>query len=261
MSDTQVRLAVAGAAGRMGRTVLELAGRSDRFAVSAALTEPGLARPGATVRCGDRDFPLVESLDSLCDVLIDFTVAEGTMAWLDVCRRRRLPMLIGATGHSDEQMARIRTASRTIPIVKAGNCSVGVQAMMNVLARLARELGDAYDVEIVETHHRHKADAPSGTALMLLDEIARATDRTRDDAVFGRHGKTGQRPKGQIGVHAVRMGDVVGRHEVHFSGPGETITITHTAQSRETFAAGALRAAAWLVGRAPGLYSMRDVLA
>lgn len=260
MSDTKIQLAVAGAAGRMGRIVLELAGRSDRFTVSAALTAPGLAPPGATVRCDDRNLPLVETLETACDVLIDFTVAEGTMVWLEVCERHRLPMLIGTTGHSDEQMARIRSASRTIPIVKAGNCSVGVQAMMNVLGRLAKELGDGYDVEIVETHHRHKLDAPSGTALAMLDEMARATGRTRDDAVFGRHGRTGERPQGQIGVHAVRMGEIVGRHEVHFSGPGETITITHTAHSRETFAAGALRAAAWLVGREPGLYSMRNVL-
>ena len=244
----------------MGRIVLDLAARDDRFTVSAALTAPGFAPPGTTMRVGDRNLPLAETLETACDVLIDFSVADGTMAWLEVCRRRRLPMLIGATGHSDEQMARIRAASRTIPIVKAGNCSVGVQAMMNVLGRLAKELGDDYDVEIVETHHRHKIDAPSGTALSLLDEIARATGRSRDDAVFGRYGRVGERPKGRIGVHAVRMGEIVGKHEIHFSGPGETITITHTAQSRETFAAGALRAAAWLVGREPGLYSMRDVL-
>jgi len=260
MADTRVRLAVAGAMGRMGRMILELASRDERFTVSAALAAPGCAPPGTEVRVDGRHIPVVESLDAECDVLIDFTTADGTIAWLDQCRSRGLPMLIGATGHNEEQVAQIRAASATLPIVKAGNCSIGVQAMVNALGRLAAELGEDYDVEIVETHHRYKIDAPSGTALMLVERIARATGRSRADAVFGREGKIGERPKGQIGVHAVRMGDIVGRHEVHFSGPGETITITHSAQSRETFAAGALRAAAWLVGRPPGMYSMRDVL-
>jgi len=260
MNDAPIRLALAGAMGRTGRMILELAARDERFSISAALAAPGGAPSGAGVRAGDRSISLVESLETECEVLIDFTTAEGTIAWVGECQRRRLPMLIGTTGHTAEQIARIRAASRTIPIVKAGNCSVGVQAMANALGRLAAELGDDYDVEIVETHHRHKIDAPSGTALMLVDEIAGATGRSRAEAVFGRQGKVGERRKGEIGVHAVRMGEIVGRHEIHFSGPGETITITHSAQSRETFAAGALRAAAWLVGRSPGMYSMRDVL-
>jgi 4-hydroxy-tetrahydrodipicolinate reductase len=126
---------------------------------------------------------------------------------------------------------------------------------------LARELGEDYDIEVAETHHRHKIDAPSGTALAIVDEILRATGRTRSDhVVFGRHGETGARPRGQIGVHALRLGDTVGRHEVHFSGHGETITLGHTVHSRDTFAAGALRAAAWVIGKDPGLYSLRDTL-
>jgi 4-hydroxy-tetrahydrodipicolinate reductase len=212
--------------------------------------------------------------------VIDFTDAAGTMEWLKTCETRRLPMLIGATGHDEAQLARIAQVARSIPIVKAANFSVGMQVVSNVLGRIANELGNEYDVEIVETHHRHKIDAPSGTAKAMVEQIvaawpirtrsasdgpgvdplagARGSDST--SIVFGRHGKVGERPKGEIGVHAVRMGDVVGQHEIHFSGPGETITIRHTAHSRETFAAGALRAAAWIIGKPPGLYSMRNVL-
>ncbi len=265
-----IRLAVAGAAGRMGRCVLELAARDPRFEIAAAVDhEAELALPA-------------------CDVLIDFTDAAGTLAWLEVCCTRRIPMVIGATGHDEPQLARIARAAEVIPIVKAANFSIGMQVVLNAVGRIAKELGVEYDIEIVETHHLHKIDAPSGTALTIVAAIQQALDqsrereladtsaqtreRDRDDqvasplvdganVVFGRHGKVGERPKGQIGVHAVRMGDVVGQHEIHFSGPGETITIRHTAQSRGTFAAGALRAAAWVVGRPPGLYSMRDVLA
>ncbi len=252
-----IRLAVAGAAGRMGRCVLELASRDPRFEVAAAI---------------DRD---AEPTLPACDVLIDFTDAEGTMAWLDVCRTRRIPMVIGATGHDERQQARIAEVARAIPIVKAANFSIGMQAVLNAVGRIAKDLGEEYDIEIIETHHRHKFDAPSGTALAIVAEIQQALnqsrERERDDhvppplvggtkVVFGRHGRVGERPKGQIGVHAVRMGDVVGQHEIHFSGPGETITIRHTAQSRETFAAGALRAAAWIIGKPPGMYSMRNVL-
>lgn len=238
-----IRLAVAGAKGRMGRCVTDLASRDPRFEVAAAI-----------------DLGASTSLPA-CDVLIDFTNAEGTMEWLPACATRLVPMVIGATGHDQSQHARIVDAARIIPIVRAANFSIGIQVILNALGRIATELGDDYDVEIVETHHRHKIDAPSGTALNLLEQVHQSRDRKgADDVVFGRHGKTGERPKRQIGVHAIRMGEVVGQHEIHFSGPGETITIRHTAHSRETFAAGALRAAAWIVGKPPGLYSMRNVL-
>jgi len=260
-----IRLTVAGAAGRMGRCVLELASRDPRFEIAAAI---------------DRD---AEPTFPACDVLIDFTDADGTMAWIDMCERRRVSMVIGATGHDELQFARIAQAAEVIPIVKAANFSIGMQVVLNAVGRIAKELGEEYDIEIVETHHRHKIDAPSGTALGIVERIvegrafrarsasdgpgvdplarARGSDSTASQVVFGRHGRVGERPKAQIGVHAVRMGEVVGQHEINFSGPGETITIRHTAQSRETFAAGALRAAAWVVGRPPGLYSMPDVLA
>jgi len=234
----------------MGRCVLDLASCESRFEVAAAID------------LSDKH-PV-----PACDVVIDFTDAAGTMEWLKMCESRRLPMVIGATGHDEAQLARIEQVARSIPIVRAANFSVGVQAVLNVLGKIKKELGDEYDVEIVESHHRHKIDAPSGTALAFVSEIQGnirpsnppQSDKVADHLVFGRHGKVGERPRGEIGVHAVRMGEIVGQHEIHFSGPGETITIRHVAHSRETFAAGALRAAAWIIGKPPGLYSMRNVL-
>ena len=242
-----IRLAVAGAAGRMGRCVLEVAAHDSRFEVVAAI-DLG-----------------TQQLIPACDVLIDFTDAAGTIEWLKTCESRRLPMVMGTTGHDEAQLTRITQVARGIAVVKAANFSVGVQVVLGVVGRIVAELGDEYDIEIVETHHRHKSDAPSGTALSLLAEIQRGTEQVRgrkgpDHVVFGRRGKVSERSKGEIGVHAIRMGEIVGQHEIHFSGPGETITLRHTAHSRETFAAGALRAAAWIIGRPPGLYSMRNVL-
>ena len=256
-----IRLAIAGAMGRTGRCVLEMARSDERFQIAAALTETGCSTIGSTVGVGEQAVVISDTLDTTCDVLVDFTVAEGTMTWLGVCKKRGIPMVIGATGHSDRELSQIKEATGAIPILKATNVSVGIQGMLGIVGRLARELGGQYDIEIVETHHRHKVDAPSGTTHTLVEEIAAATGRsTTDDAVFGRHGQVGRRPAGQIGVHAVRMGDLVGRHEVHFSGPGETVTVSHTAHSRNTFAAGALRAAAWIVGKPPGLYTMRNAM-
>ena len=256
-----IQLAVAGATGRMGRAVLELALRDERFSIAAALSSAGCPLCGSTLLVADRAVPVVDRLAAPCDVLIDFTVPSGTMAWLEVCQDLELPMVIGTTGHSEEEAARIREAAAAVTIVKTGNFSPGMNVILSLLGQLTREVGDAFDIELVETHHRWKRDAPSGTALMLVDEILAATGGTRErDVIIGRIADAGSRSAGQIGVHSVRMGDVVGRHEIHFSGPGETITIAHTSQSRKTFAAGALRAAAWIVGKQPGLYSMRDVL-
>ena len=193
-----IRLAVAGATGRMGRCILELASEDDRFEIAAAVIKAPSASAGAnipsatTLRVGDKNMVIAETLDDPCDVLIDFTVADGTMAWLEVCTQRGIAMVIGATGHDDRQLLRIREASRTIPIFKAANFSVGIQALLNIVGRLAGELGESYDVEIVEAHHRRKVDAPSGTALTLVDEIAAATGRTPEgDVVFGRYGLGG----------------------------------------------------------------------
>ncbi len=231
----------------MGRCLAELAARDPRFDLVASMD-----------RAAERALPT-------CDVLIDFTDAAGTVQWLGVCRSRRCPMVVGATGHDDRQTALIVDAAQVIPIVKSANFSVGMTVVLEIAGRLAEELGADYDVEIVETHHRHKTDAPSATALAIADEIERRRNQNRkpekagSPLVFGRHGKTGERPKGQIAIHAVRMGDLVGQHEIHFSAAGETITLRHTAHSREAFAAGALRAAAWVVGKPAGLYGIMDV--
>ena len=249
-----IRLAVAGALGRMGRCVMDNAARDARFTVAAALVADTPLDTNPAIP------PLTTSLTAPCDVLIDFTNARGTLAWLPVCIERRIPMVIGATGHDELGLARIREAAMAIPIVKAANFSLGIHVVARALRDLVTRLGASFDVEIVETHHRHKVDAPSGTALMLLDEMLSATGRTRDSVVFGRKGQTGARPAGQIGVHSLRMGDVVGEHEVLFSGNGETISVKHVAHSREAFATGALQAASWIMGKPPGLYGLHEVI-
>lgn len=261
-----IRIAVAGALGRTGRRVVELAAIDRRFAVVAALASPADPSVGQTIQASGQDLPVVDRIDSPCNVLVDFSTPAGTRAWLDVCRERQIAMVIGTTGLDDELRGAIRNAACTIPIVCAANFSVGIEMIRRLLGLLNASLGEAYDVEIVETHHKGKVDAPSGTALLLAEELrrqraARSASTTSDTRlVFGRHGAVGPRKQDEIGIHAVRMGDVVGQHEVHFSGPGETVTIRHTAHSRDTFAAGALRAAAWVVGQPAGLYAMSDIL-
>ena len=256
-----IRLAIAGALGRTGRRVTELALGDARFRVVAALTSPHDRQIGEVVHGGDSSVTVTDSIPADCDVLIDFSLPEGTMAWLDWCQIRGTPMIIGVTGHSASQRERMDRAAAKIAVLHASNFSLGIAVLRGILGGLTKRLGEAYDVEIVETHHRRKADAPSGTALTLRDEIARARGRAGEETtVYGREGRVGERPVGQIGVHAVRMGDVVGRHEVHFSGPGETITFTHEAHSRDAFASGALRAAAWILGKPAGSYSLRDIV-
>jgi len=256
-----IRLAVAGACGRTGNSVLGLAVEDERFEVAAALSAESDPLCGATVRIGQREVPIVPTLDVPCDVLIDFTLPEGTMTLLKVCVARRLAMVIGATGYDDAQLETIRQASKTIPIVMASNFSLGINVLLDLVGRVARELGADYDVEIVEAHHRHKLDAPSGTARGFVEAVRSAReDDDRSKVVYGRHGPVGERLAGEIGVHAVRMGELVGQNEIHFSGPGETITLKHAAHSRDTFAGGALRAARWVVGRPAGLYSMDQVM-
>lgn len=248
----------------MGRCLLELAAKSEDFQIATGLVAPESVEAGLVIYAGDQPVRLTDKLDRECDVLIDVSLPEGTAAWVDFCERRDIPMVVGVTGHSEEQLARIREAAHQIPIVLASNFSVGINAMLGVLHTMMRQLGPGFDVEIVETHHRNKIDAPSGTALTLVEELRRARqsgDEERGSVVFGRQGKPGPRGDGEIAVHAVRMGEVVGQHEVFFSGPGETISIKHEAHSRNAFAAGALRAAKWVVEQGAGFYTMRDVLA
>ena len=256
-----MEIAVAGATGRMGRAVLEAVGCDDGLTVSAALTRSEDPLCGSSIRVGDAEIAIVDKLGTSCEVMIDFSTAQGTVEWLEVCTRFEIPMVIGTTGHSAEQDERIAAGARLIPIVRASNFSVGLQLVLELASLVAKTLDESYDIEVVETHHRDKVDAPSGTALSIVERLLEARGWSYDQHVrLGRSGDTGPRPSKQIGVHSVRLGDVVGRHEIHVGGADETITIGHSVQSRRAFALGALRAAKWIVGRDPGLYTMRDVL-
>jgi 4-hydroxy-tetrahydrodipicolinate reductase len=195
------------------------------------------------------------------DVWIDFTVPAATAAYADAAVGAGAALVIGTTGLHDDHRAAIERAAKKVPVVYAANYSVGVNVMLKLVADAAQTLGTAYDIEIVETHHRAKRDAPSGTALRLAEKLAEATGRDlATDARYERHGDIGPRPTSQIGVQTLRGGDVVGDHTVHFMGLGDRLEITHRASSRDTFAAGAVRAALWLAGRPAGLYDMRSVL-
>ena len=203
---------------------------------------------------------LSEVIDAF-DVLIDFTCPEATLSHLETCRASGRPMVIGTTGFEATQKAAIEKAALDIPVVFAPNMSVGVNLCFKLLDIAARVLGDGVDIEVIEAHHRHKVDAPSGTALRMGEVIADALGRDlKACAVYGREGVTGERDARTIGFETIRAGDIVGEHTVMFAGPGERVEITHKASSRMTFAKGAVRAAAWLEGRAPGLYDMHDVL-
>jgi 4-hydroxy-tetrahydrodipicolinate reductase len=270
-AGAKVRVAIAGAGGRMGQALIEAALDDPQFLLAAALDVPGSDALGtdAGARQGRHTGVDVQSdvatAVSHADVLIDFTRASGTLAHLDVCIAAGAGMVIGTTGFDDAGRAAIANAARTIPIVFAANMSVGV----NVLAKLVRDaaalLGPSFDIEVVEMHHRHKVDAPSGTALMLGDAAAQgARVALRDHAVYAREGVTGPRPPGAIGFATLRGGDVVGEHTVVFAGSGERVELTHRATSRRNFAAGALRAAAFVDERRrhgdAGLFGMTDVL-
>ncbi len=195
------------------------------------------------------------------DCLIDFTRPEGTLKHLDICRRRGVHMVIGTTGFSAEQKRQIEAAAKDIPIVFAPNMAVGVNAVFKLLDVAARILNEGYDIEVIEAHHRHKVDAPSGTALRMGEVVAAALGRDlKDCAVYGREGHTGERPATQIGFSTIRGGDIVGDHTVLFAGAGERIEITHKSASRMSYALGSLRAARFLRGRQNGLFDMQDVL-
>lgn len=260
-----IRLAVAGAAGRMGSRIIALAAADKRFDVVAALEATGHPKVGQDsgdlAGLGRTGLPIQDRTETEFDVLIDFSLPSGTIHWLEYCLTFKRAMLIGTTGHNPEQLTVIEEAARTIPLLKASNMSVGVNLLFKLVGQVAVALGDEYDIEIVEAHHRFKADAPSGTAITLRDSILRATRRDAEkDVIYGRHGQTGPRPPRQIGMHALRVGDTVGEHEVHFGTLGETVTLKHSAHTRDTFVQGTLRAAAWLAGKPAGRYTMNDVL-
>jgi len=266
-----LRIAVAGAGGRMGQAVIESALSDSALTIAAAFDMPGSAAAGRDagesfgrsigVRVGTDADAAIES----SDVLVDFTRPAGTLAHLALCARHGTAAVIGTTGFSEAQKAEVAHHARETPVVLASNMSVGVNVLLNLVETAARRLGDAYDIEIVEMHHRHKVDAPSGTALMLGEAAARGSDRAlAESAVYAREGVTGERKAGAIGFATLRGGDVIGEHTVIFAGVGERIELAHKASSRRNFAAGALRAVHFVAdsraaGRS-GLFDMRDVL-
>ena len=261
------RIAIAGAGGRIGRMLIEAVVRSPDMQLAAALDLPNspqlgtdaglfLGQPVGVVVSSDITAGLQNA-----QVLIDFTRPEGTMQHLAVCRRLGVQMVIGTTGFTEAEKDAIQTAAKDIAIVMAPNMSVGVNVTLKLLQMAALALSDGYDIEITEAHHKHKVDAPSGTALKMGEVIAAAQGRSlKDCAVYERYGHTGERVPGSIGFSTIRGGDIVGDHTVMFATEGERIEITHKSASRSTYAQGSLRAARFLAQQRSGLFDMFDVL-
>ena len=255
-----MRLAIAGAGGKMGRALVEATLADGSFELAAALDAVGSAALGTQIG-GVTVGSDIRAAVSAADVLIDFTRPQGTLAHLDACAAVGKAMVIGTTGFSAAQLSRIKDASTRIAIVLSPNFAVGVNVVFRLAETAAAALGDAYDVEIIEAHHRQKVDAPSGTALMLGNLVAGALGRNLGEvAAQGRAGDVGARPAKEIGFHSIRGGDIVGEHTVVFAGTGERVEIAVRSQSRATYATGALRAAQFLQGKKNGLYDMKDVL-
>ncbi len=263
------RIAVVGAAGRMGRTLIQAIDATEGVELTVATEHPDSSLigtdAGELAGIGQNGVLLtahLSGLTDLFDVLIDFTGPDATMAHLDICVSNRKKMVIGTTGLSDERKQLLQEASKKIAIVFAPNMSVGVNLCLKLLETAARVMGEESDIEIIEAHHRHKVDAPSGTALRMGEVVADALGRNLNEvAVYGREGHTGARDAKTIGFETIRAGDVVGEHTVWFAMDGERVEITHKASSRLTFANGAVRASAWLDDKQEGLFDMRDVLA
>jgi 4-hydroxy-tetrahydrodipicolinate reductase len=267
VSAAPLRIAVAGVSGRMGRMLVEAVQAADDCVLAGALDVPGSPALGqdATAWLGQTSGVMITAdLDTglaNAQVLIDFTRPAGTLAHLAACQRLGVKMVIGTTGFDDDEKAQIRAAADGLAIMMAPNMSVGVNVALKLLDMAARALSEGYDIEIIEAHHRHKVDAPSGTALAMGETVAAALGRDlKTCAVYGREGVTGERDPSTIGFATVRGGDIVGDHTVLFAGTGERIEITHKSSSRVTYAQGSLRAARFLAQRTSGLFDMNDVL-
>jgi 4-hydroxy-tetrahydrodipicolinate reductase len=255
-----MRLAIAGAGGKMGRALVEATLADGSLKLAAVLDAAGSPALGTQIG-GLTVGSDVRAAVSAADVLIDFTRPEGTLAHLDACAAAGKAMVIGTTGFSAAQLSRIQDASTRIAVALSPNFAVGVNVVFRLAETAAAALGDSYDVEIIEAHHRQKVDAPSGTALMLGNLVAGALGRNLDEvAAHGREGDVGARPAKEIGFHSIRGGDIVGEHTVVFAGTGERVEIAVRSQSRATYATGALRAAKFLQAKKNGLYDMKDVL-
>ncbi len=263
-----MRIAVVGASGRMGLCLIKAAALAKNAELAVAVSRPeslaigrdagelaGISVVG--VKVGDDLAAVVDHFD----VLIDFTHPDASMDFIGICREAGKKLVIGTTGYSDAQKALISEAAKDVAIVMAPNMSVGVNLSLKLLTLAAQVMGDYTDIEVIEAHHRHKVDAPSGTALRMGEVIADALGRDlKDCAIYGREGNTGERDRKTIGFSTIRAGDIVGEHTVMFADDGERVEITHKATSRMTFANGAVRAALWLADKDKGLYDMQDVL-
>lgn len=268
MTDSQIRIAIAGSGGRMGRQLIQAVQQAQGVVLGAALERPGSSLVGTDAGelagIGVVGVIVSDNLEKVAndfDILIDFTRPEGTLAHLAFCVAHNKGMVIGTTGFDDAGKAAIQAAAQQIGIVFAANFSVGVNVVLKLLEKAAKVMGDYTDIEIVEAHHRHKVDAPSGTALAMGEAIAGALGRDlKECAVYERVGYTGERDPNSIGFATIRAGDIVGEHTAMFADIGERVEITHKASSRMTFANGAVRAAFWVSKRQKGLFDMRDVL-
>ena len=261
-------IAINGATGRMGRALVHACTEYKESTLCAALVRDnskfigqdagvvaGIVEQGVEISANRTDVP------ACCDVWVDFTLPEGVLEATKFCVEKNMPMVIGSTGFTNEEKSLINEAAQKIPVVFAPNMSVGVNLCLSILKTAARTLGDEYDIEIVEAHHKNKVDAPSGTAIRMGEVMADSLGLDLNEkAEYSRHGNIGVREKGKIGFQAIRAGDIVGEHTVTFAGIGERIEIAHKASSRLTFARGAIRAAIWLKGKPAGLYDMQDVL-
>jgi 4-hydroxy-tetrahydrodipicolinate reductase len=262
------KIAIVGAAGRMGKTLIETIVRHPTATLTAAIEQPSNPYVGSdagdVAGVGTLGVIICDSLEAVLgdfDVLIDFTIAAATEVHLSLCATAGKKLVIGTTGLSHEQNAQVVAAGEQIGLVYAPNYSIGVNATFKLLEVAAKIFGDSVDIEITEAHHRHKVDAPSGTALKMGEVIAGALGRDLDKvAIYGREGQTGERDRQTIGFSTIRGGDIIGEHQVMFAGQGERLEIVHRAQSRSNFAEGAVRAAVWIAGEGPGVFDMQDVL-
>lgn len=266
--SNKIKIGIIGAGGRMGRMLIEAVDNNDQTQLAAAVERSGSSLigvdAGELVAMGKNGVALTDNLESelsSIDVLIDFSLPDSTEQNVQLCAKHNVAMVIGTTGLSKAQEQQLNEASQQIPIVYAGNYSTGVNVSLKLIEMAAKAFGQTADIEVIEAHHKHKVDAPSGTAFMLANAAASARGQDlKEVAVYGREGQTGERKQGSIGIHAIRGGEIIGDHSVLFIADGEMVEIKHHARERMTFASGAVRAAAWVMSQSAGRYDMQDVL-
>ncbi len=268
MGSRMINVIVAGAAGRMGCRLVALIKESTTLTLAGAIEEKGHRAvgndAGETAGCGRVGIPITDDFAALLgrgEVVVDFSAPEATLQHVRMAAQHRRAMVIGTTGFTAPQLEELKSLACQFPCVLSPNMSVGINLIYKVISEMAKTLGDDYDIEVIEAHHRLKKDAPSGTALKIAEVLAKAVSRDLGQVgVYARKGLIGERKKGEIGIQTIRAGDIVGDHTILFGGMGERIEVTHRASSRDTFVGGALRAARWVVRQPPGLYDMMDVL-